>query len=226
MSSTQNVGLTREQIVDTALTLMDVHGVDGISMRRLADELGVRAPTLYWHFENKQALHNACVEQVLGALTLPDDATGNWEVGVRSLMRSVRNQLAHHPSVITLMGLATPPAFGRMSSEGVHLMRRAGLDWADSFLYTRLLFWRIVGYTKMELNMQAHSAVSRPEKRQPHADRPTRYESLESFPVDAPARELERATHLDLDEMYEADIDVFLAGVRSRLRTKRAIRTR
>ena len=112
-------------------------------------------------------------------------------------------------------------ALGRVSAEGVRLLRAAGLDWPDAFMFCRLMFWRIVGYTTMELNMQTSSAVARPAKRQPHADRPTRFESNEEFPVDAPPRELARATKLDLDAMYEIDIDVFLAGVRSRRRSAR-----
>ena len=221
MSSTQNVGLTREHIVDTALAYMDAHGVEACSMRQLAAELGVRAPTLYWHFADKQALQDACVECVLDTLTHPAASAGNWETQVRSLMLSVREQLARHPSAIVLMGRSTPPALGRASAEGVRLMRAAGLDWPDAFMFCRLMFWRIVGYTTMELNMQTSSAVARPAKRQPHADRPTRFESNEEFPVDAPPRELARATKLDLDAMYEIDIDVFLAGVRSRRRSAR-----
>lgn len=100
-------------------------------------------------------------------------------------------------------------------------MRAAGLDWPDAFMYCRLMFWRIVGYTTMELNMQNSSAVARPAKQQPHPDRPTRFESNEEFPVEAPPRELARAMNLDLDEMYEIDIDVFLAGIRSRRRSAR-----
>ncbi|MFN8025465.1 MAG: TetR family transcriptional regulator [Acidimicrobiia bacterium] len=224
MSSTQNVGLTREQIVDTALTIMDAHGVDAFSMRRLADALGVRAPTLYWHFADKQTLQDACVQQVLDTLTPPAATATKWEPGVRSLMHSVREQLAQHPSVIALMGRAAPPAFGHVAAEGVRLMRAAGLDWPDAFLFCRLMFWRIVGFTSMELGMQVSNVVTRSTKRQPHTNRPTRFESLETFPVDAPPRELARATKVDIDEMYEADIDVFVAGLRSRARSTRAAR--
>jgi AcrR family transcriptional regulator len=43
------VGLTSDQIVETAVALMDEHGQEWLTMRRLAEHLGVAAPTLYWH---------------------------------------------------------------------------------------------------------------------------------------------------------------------------------
>ena len=53
------VGLTRVAVVDAALELMDAHGVDWLTMRRLADHLGVTAPTLYWHVRNRSELLDA-----------------------------------------------------------------------------------------------------------------------------------------------------------------------
>jgi TetR/AcrR family transcriptional regulator, tetracycline repressor protein len=49
-------GLDRVAIVATAITLLDDVGLDGLTMRRLAAELGVQNPALYWHFRNKQQL--------------------------------------------------------------------------------------------------------------------------------------------------------------------------
>jgi TetR/AcrR family transcriptional regulator, tetracycline repressor protein len=48
--------LRRETVVETALRLLNEVGVDGLTTRRLADELGVRSPALYWHFKDKQDL--------------------------------------------------------------------------------------------------------------------------------------------------------------------------
>src|ERR1700760_3630975 len=48
--------VTRERIVAVALELLDEGGLDGLTLRRLADRLGIRAPTLYWHVRNKREL--------------------------------------------------------------------------------------------------------------------------------------------------------------------------
>ncbi|MFE6776112.1 TetR/AcrR family transcriptional regulator C-terminal domain-containing protein [Streptomyces sp. NPDC057702] len=48
--------LDRAQVVDTALRLLNEVGLDGLTLRRIAKELNVQAPALYWHFKNKQEL--------------------------------------------------------------------------------------------------------------------------------------------------------------------------
>jgi TetR/AcrR family transcriptional regulator, tetracycline repressor protein len=52
-------GLERDRVVQTALELLDEVGLDGLTLRRLADKLGVKAAALYWHFHNKQDLINS-----------------------------------------------------------------------------------------------------------------------------------------------------------------------
>src|ERR671932_1217928 len=59
------MALTREEIVRTAIALLDEVGLDGLTLRRLATELGVSAPTLYWHVRHKRELLDLMVEQML-----------------------------------------------------------------------------------------------------------------------------------------------------------------
>ena len=50
------MALAREDVVWAGLRLLDEVGLDNLSLRKLAKELGIQAPTLYWHFKNKQDL--------------------------------------------------------------------------------------------------------------------------------------------------------------------------
>jgi TetR/AcrR family transcriptional regulator, tetracycline repressor protein len=59
------VAVTRESIVEVGLRLMDAHGLDGVSLRRIARELGVQAPTLYWHVSNKRHLLDLIAERLI-----------------------------------------------------------------------------------------------------------------------------------------------------------------
>ncbi|HLY78819.1 MAG TPA: TetR family transcriptional regulator, partial [Caulobacteraceae bacterium] len=52
----RRMALERRKIVETALGLLDDVGMDGLSTRRLAAELGVKGPSLYWHFKNMREL--------------------------------------------------------------------------------------------------------------------------------------------------------------------------
>src|ERR1700742_1611977 len=74
------MGLERGKVVSAALRLLDEVGRDGLTTRRLAEDLGVRGPALYWHFENKQALTDAMAYQILAesraGVVLEDDWVG------------------------------------------------------------------------------------------------------------------------------------------------------
>ncbi len=211
--STANVGLTLDTILSTAQDLMDTRGVDWLSMRRLADALGVRAPTLYWHLANKQALYEACVQRTLEQITLPEISDGDWRESIRHFMTSVREQLSRHPSVIELMRRCQPPAMERMSTHALELMRSAGLDWKSAYLYCRLMIWRIVGFTGMEntLRIGATSHVVDPDQSNPSAL--TRFHLLREWPASAPPEARALSTSVDLDEMFLTDIEVFIHGI-------------
>ena len=211
--STANVGLTRDAVINTALNLMDEHGVEWLSMRRLGDALGVRAPTLYWHFENKQALHDACVQRALEQITLPEVSGGDWRGGVRQFMSSVREQLNRHPSISELMRHSQPPALAQVSAHALALMRSAGLEWEQAYLYCRLMIWRIVGFTGMENSLRDGASSHTVDPDQPNPSAPTRFHLLREWPASVPPQAKALSKSVDLDEMFRADIDVFIHGV-------------
>jgi TetR/AcrR family tetracycline transcriptional repressor len=93
------MALDKERIVAEAVALLDADGLDGLTLRRLADRLGVRAPTLYWHIPNKAALVTEVAEAILGqefpAIDPPadDEPWQDWLTGLAERLR--RAMLAH-----------------------------------------------------------------------------------------------------------------------------------
>ncbi len=87
------MALTRETVVQAALRLLDKTGLDALSTRRLAQELGVAGPALYWHFKNKRELLDHVAEAMVGpgmrALDAPA-AKGDWESWLTELGRGTR----------------------------------------------------------------------------------------------------------------------------------------
>ncbi|GHO99425.1 TetR family transcriptional regulator [Reticulibacter mediterranei] len=83
--------LKRETVVQAALNLLNDVGLEGLTMRRLADHLGVQVAALYWHFKNKQELLNAMADAMIAdwGRDLPDDE--DWahrlQAGVQDLRR-------------------------------------------------------------------------------------------------------------------------------------------
>ncbi|MQY07724.1 TetR/AcrR family transcriptional regulator [Actinomadura macrotermitis] len=93
--------LSRERIVAAALALVDAEGLDAVSTRRLAAELGVAGPSLYNHLATKDELLDAVVDAVLGEVDLSMFTGGpDWRGALESWARSYRAALAAHPRVV------------------------------------------------------------------------------------------------------------------------------
>ncbi|WP_267551212.1 TetR/AcrR family transcriptional regulator C-terminal domain-containing protein [Rhizobium rhizogenes] len=87
--------IDRDQIVDTALTVLNEVGVDGLSTRLIAQRLGVQQPALYWHFKGKQALLAAMnIEMLKRSHTRRTPLAGEtWQDFLRANARSFRSAL-------------------------------------------------------------------------------------------------------------------------------------
>ena len=90
--------LNRERILDAALELADADGLDGLSMRKLAKELGVEAMSLYNHVSNKADILDGLAERVFGQIERPDPALP-WQERVRSLAMTMFRAFRRHPVV-------------------------------------------------------------------------------------------------------------------------------
>lgn len=89
-------GLTRDRITEAALALADASGVDSLSMRALARELGVEAMSLYNHIRNKDDLLDALVETVVGRIDTPG-TDSNWQNELRRRAHAMRSVFLAHP---------------------------------------------------------------------------------------------------------------------------------
>jgi AcrR family transcriptional regulator len=92
--------LSKDLIVRTAVTLIERHGINAVSMRRLAAELGAGAMSLYNHVPNKAALLDAIAEHVLGDIELAVDPATDWQEAARSMARSFRDVAQRYPRCV------------------------------------------------------------------------------------------------------------------------------
>src|SRR6266702_261295 len=100
--------LSRARIHQTALRILDADGLAGLSMRKLAAELGVRAPSLYGHVASKDELLHAVANDLMEAVDISGFGTGDWRLGLRMWARSYRAALGTHPNMVPF--LAEGPA--------------------------------------------------------------------------------------------------------------------
>lgn len=115
--------LTPARIVQAALAIADADGLEALTMRRLALELGAAPMTAYAHFADKRELLTAVVDAVMGEVELPE-ADGRWRKPIRRLGLSFRGALLAHPAVM--------PAFHTCCARGPKTL--AVLDRAHGIL--------------------------------------------------------------------------------------------
>jgi AcrR family transcriptional regulator len=85
--------LTRDAIIDAALKLLDREGLQGLSMRKLAQELGTGAASLYWHVGDKEELLSLLLDRIVGEAEVPEPDPENWQEQVKEMARAARRLL-------------------------------------------------------------------------------------------------------------------------------------
>ena len=102
--------VSRSVILHAALSIIDRDGIDGLSMRRLSEEVGRDPTVLYRHVPSKAALLDGVAEIVLGQLRV-DTADADWAAQLRTVAHEFRRLALAHPNVVALLvtrPLATP----------------------------------------------------------------------------------------------------------------------
>jgi AcrR family transcriptional regulator len=144
--------VTRRAVLDAATRLIEEQGVAGLSMRKLAAELGVAVTSIYWHVGNREALLDELVQEMVHGLdTLP--ARGSAPVArVLSLAVELRRVLREHPHLIGLVnerGL-TPAMFLPSQRTLVAEISAAGLRGARAAEAVHALQYHVIGFILVE----------------------------------------------------------------------------
>jgi len=104
-------GLSRERLVEAALALVGEDGLDGLSMRALADRLDVKAASIYWHVRDRGELLELLAESVLDSVRRPR-ATGGWRAACTALAAALAERIALQKDAARLL-LEAPDALTR-----------------------------------------------------------------------------------------------------------------
>jgi len=121
--------LTQEAIVDAAFRVLDREGANGLSMRRVAEELGTGPASLYWHVASKDALIDLMVDRVAGQIPLPEPDPDHWQQQLHEWVLEVRRMFHRHPGLagLTLGRIPVGPNLVRWTEWTLALLRGAGI---------------------------------------------------------------------------------------------------
>jgi AcrR family transcriptional regulator len=169
--------LSRERVLDAALAHADAGGLEALSMRKLADELGVAPMALYRHVANKDDLVDGMIDVVFGEIDLPSDGE-TWRTAMRRRAISVRDALLRHRWAIGLMeSRRNPgPANLRHHDAVIGSLRAAGFSMELVAHTYALLDAYIYGFALTRMNLPFESGDDVAEMAQ---------SMLNPFPFDA-----------------------------------------
>ena len=156
--------LARQDVLDTALRLIDDEGVDALTMRRLGKELDRDPMRLYRFAESKEQLLDAVVELVLAELDVPAVVDGDWEAVLRRSAHAFRRLTLAHPHLVPLLvtrPLATPLGLRPLGTlrpleAMLELFIGAGFDARGALHAYRLYMGLLQGHVLNELQERVH----------------------------------------------------------------------
>jgi TetR/AcrR family transcriptional regulator, tetracycline repressor protein len=145
--------LTRELIIKEALALLEEHGPGALSMRRLADRLGVAPNALYTHVRGKADLVDGIIDQVYAGLTIEADPSGDWAQQLTTLSQEIRAYLLAHPAVVpyALQQPGLGPHSLRLGEAIYNVLRPAGFSDQAVVGTVYALLTYILGFVALEI---------------------------------------------------------------------------
>jgi AcrR family transcriptional regulator len=139
--------LSKERVLQAAVALADEEGIEGLSMRRLADELGVKAMSLYNHVANKDELLAGIVDAVWGEIALPT-VGADWKTQIRELAVSAHEASLRHPWASTLTARHRPgPKRFRYGNSLLGCFRDSGFSKELTYHAYHIIESYILGFT-------------------------------------------------------------------------------
>jgi AcrR family transcriptional regulator len=142
----------RQEIVDAAMAIAGKGGLDAVSMRAVADHVGVTPMALYRHFDSKVALLDAMVERIVTSL-LPERAAGAWDERLTGLAHAYRRVAQRYPWSAQLLfsrPSVTPDAV-RVTEYIYAAIREAGVPEPQVGRLERLITTFVIGYAASEV---------------------------------------------------------------------------
>lgn len=208
--------LTREVVVEQALEIGDAEGFPAVTIRRLAQELGVTPMALYWHFKNKEQLAIGMADHLVKGFVVEEDYTRPWQEQLRELVTGLIRVLRRHPcaaAVLEEVDHITVPSFLRVWDTALGLAKRAGFTYEENCLISKYLLQSSIALAAGPVNRQRPGLTDEEATESRRVKRLT----LQSLQPDVYPHIVEMAVPLtegSAAELYDTfGVDLLMAGV-------------
>ncbi|CAI6083080.1 TetR/AcrR family transcriptional regulator C-terminal domain-containing protein [Cohnella sp. JJ-181] len=210
--------LDRPRIENVVLQLLRETGLERLSMRKIADTLGVKAPALYYHVKDKEQLLHWLAERISADIAYPDEGRP-WREQIRRWAEGFRQALRRYPDAVSIMNATFAASPGRLAQIEYLFgtLTKAGFADRQTPWLASILKSYIYGFVEEEsrLTSQAKEAALSPSE---HGHRQReRFEALSEERYPNMVRLAVHTTAVDWDAEFGFGLDVLLDGFEARL---------
>ncbi|GGO16334.1 transcriptional regulator [Microbispora rosea subsp. aerata] len=207
--------LSRRSLVEKAVELADAESLDAVTVRRLAQELGVTPMALYWHVKNKDELLACLADHLLAEVTPEFDPAAPWNVRMRAMVEALVRVMRRHrfmPGLFALIKREEVPSFIRATDTALDLLNQGGFSLSEGYVISSYLL-----YGAMTL-VEGEPGCPRTMTKEEAAEwRRQKRLALERVPADQFPRIVDYAKTVeqepDIDAYYAFGLDLLMSGV-------------
>jgi TetR/AcrR family tetracycline transcriptional repressor len=211
--------LERGRVVQAALRLLDAVGLDGLSLRRLAAELGVQAPALYWHFAGKRELLDLLAQAIMDEAIDLEAARGRpWDEGLIDFARRRRQAiLAHRDGARVVAGNRPSPEMLPAFEQAVALLVEVGFSPVEAMRGLTAIGAFVGGFVAEE---QAEARRNDEEGWDEERDQEALTAIMASGRLPNLVAALQQGGDPNGDDAFEAGLRLIVSGLRLQLANK------
>ena len=209
VSTERRAPLDRRRVADTALKLLNEVGLDGLTLRAIARELDVKAPALYWHFKDKQALLDEMATEMYRRMVAgtPLDPADSWRERLLKANRGLRTALLGYRDGAKVFSGSrfTGAVHAEQMEESLRLFTAAGLTLAQAVRVNTTAYLFTLGFVTEEQGVEPL-----PGERREGFDVDERARLLADYPLTAAAG---AEIFTDYDRHFEESLALVIEGV-------------
>ncbi|MDN2678895.1 MULTISPECIES: TetR/AcrR family transcriptional regulator C-terminal domain-containing protein [unclassified Janthinobacterium] len=212
--------IQREAVVARALELLDEVGIEGLTMRRLADAMGIKAASLYWHFANKQALLDGMADVLIEDVARNVDADAGWEAQLRQVAAQLRAALSARRDGVRVFGgtyVISENVF-RVAEALIGPMRAAGASEKLASWSAFTLLYYVLGFV-----MEAQGTGPGSAAMYALSNRRAAFAAMAADHYPHVLASMDAIFNAEIDDRFNAGLDLIMIGLREKIKTNQGI---
>lgn len=200
--------IVKTEVIATALKLLDEVGVEGLTMRKLADALNIQAPSLYWHFANKDALLEGMADALMEPVAASNPEGEAWDARLGRVASEVREALLSRRDAARVFAGTYPLSDNvlRVGSLLIGALKQAGADDRTASWGAFTLIYFVIGFVIEEQALGGKKTSSGSEEARVSAE----------FPLAVIA--MREIAGTNADQRFSFGLDLQIMGLKAALR--------